>query len=426
MSAHSFYLHVDVNNFYVSCERVFNPTLVRQPIVVLSNNDGCIVSRSNEVKALGIKMGTPWFQLTALAKRFNIQAFSSNYALYGDMSRRVVDILQQYSPHIEVYSIDESFLRIDNINPMNADVIQLGQTIRKRIKKETGLPVCVGIGQTKTLAKLANHLAKVRPEFHRVCPLTQYDHEQRLQLMKTIAIGETWGIGRQLREKMQRLHINTVADLITTSPEEIRKKFNVVISRMQQELQGISCLNLDDIQTPKKQILSSRSFGQPVYALRELEAAISFHTEKVVHKLRAQHSVCHAIYVFLQTNRFSTAHYHYCHTIYLPYASNDLRLLTQQATDIVKQLFMDQTAYKKAGVILLDIEDQSLAVSLFEDKQQTQKSRDLMQTMDGLQQRFGHQTVQLASALSNGTWHAKFNYKSPQYTTSWEELPKVK
>lgn len=426
MTTDSLYFHVDVNNFYVSCERVFNPALVRQPVVVLSNNDGCVVSRSNEVKALGIKMGTPWFQLSPIAKRFHIRAFSSNYALYGDMSRRVVDILQRYSPHIEVYSIDESFLRIDDIDSSHTDLTQLGQTIRQCIKKETGLPVCVGIAATKTLAKLANHLAKVRPEFRRVCDLTRFNETQKIQLMQTIHIGETWGIGRQLKEKMQRLHINTVADLIDYPPAAISKKFNVVVARMQCELQGISCLDLEDIQTPKKQILSSRSFGQPVYALREIEAAVSFHTEKVVQKLRAQHSVCHAVYVFLQTNRFSSAHYHYCDTLSLPYASDDLRALTQHTITLVKKLFLPDTAYKKAGVMLLEIDHQSQAVSLFEDPQQTAKSRDLMQTMDSLKQRFGHQTVQLASALSAGSWHAKFNYKSPQYTTDWTELPKAK
>lgn len=426
MAALSFYLHVDVNNFYVSCERVFNPKLVRQPVVVLSNNDGCIVSRSNEVKALGIKMGIPWFQMTALAKRHHIQALSSNYALYGDMSRRVVDILQRYSPHIEIYSIDESFLRMDDIDPTLTDIEQLGQAIRGCIKQETGLPVCVGIGQTKTLAKLANHLAKVRPSFRRVCNLLHYDDSQRLQLMHSIEIGETWGIGRQLREKMQRLHIHTVADLINTPPDYLRTKFSVVISRMQRELQGISCLQLDDIQTPKKQILSSRSFGQPVNNQRELEAAISFHTEKATHKLRTQHSVCHAIYVFLQSNRFTNGQYHYCETHYLPYATNDLRLITQQAIAIVKNLFSAQIAYKKAGIMLLELQDQSVANSLFEDATTKEKSRDLMHTMDDLKQRFGHQKIQLASALSNGNWLAKFNYKSPEYTTSWSELPKAK
>lgn len=426
MASRALYFHVDVNNFYVSCERVFNPALVRQPVVVLSNNDGCVVSRSNEVKALGIKMGTPWFQLAPLAKRLHIHALSSNYALYGDMSRRVVEILQRYSPYIEVYSIDESFLRIDDINSSLTDLSQLGQIIRQSIKQETGLPVCVGIGATKTLAKLANHLAKVRPEFRRVCDLTYYDTQQQRQLMQTIEIGETWGIGRQLKEKMQRLQIHTVADLIDYPPADINRKFNIVIARMQCELQGISCLDLDDIQTPKKQILSSRSFGQSVYVLRELEAAVSFHTEKVVQKLRTQHSVCHAVYVFLQTNRFSTAHYHYCDTLSLPYASNDLRLLTQHTITIVKKLFQPNTAYKKAGVMLLEIGRQSQAVSLFEDLQQTKKSHHLMQTMDGLKQRFGHQTIQLASTLSAGTWHAKFDYKSPEYTTDWTGLPIAK
>lgn len=422
----SVYVHVDVNNFYVSCERIFHPALRHQGIVVLSNNDGCVVSRSNEVKQLGIPMGIPWFQLQPLAKRHHIHAYSSNYALYGDMSRRVVNILQRYSPHIEIYSIDECFLRIDDIDPIQQSFTKLGQEIRQCIQKETSLPVCVGFAATKTLAKLANHFAKKRREFNGVCDLISTNMSAQQHLMQTTPIGELWGIGRQLKEKMTKLGIITVADVQNASDDFLQRHFNIVIARMQQELRGISCLALEDIQTPKQQILSSRSFGQPVNILRELEAAVAYHTEKAVSKLRAQHSSCQALYIFLQTNRFQTSHYHHCVTQSLPYATDDLRLIMQAAMQGVQALFEDHVYYKKTGVILLGIQHKSQTTSLFENPSDNIKSATLMQTMDQLKQRFGQHSIQLASMQSDGLWHAKFEHKSPDYTTSWQDLPKVK
>ena len=255
---------VDVNNFYVSCERVFQPKLQNVPMVVLSNNDGCAVARSNEVKALGVKMGTPWFKMKDLARQHGILAFSSNYTLYGDMSNRVVSILRDFSPDIEVYSIDESFLRVERVAHLYGGLSPMGQQIRERISQWTGLPVCVGFGPSKTLAKLANHMAKKNPEFDGVCDLHAMSRLERRQWMSQIEVGEVWGVGRRINTRLAAMGIQTILELRNASPKAIRAQFGVVMERTCEELRGVSCLELEEIAPPKQQIMSSRSFGKPV------------------------------------------------------------------------------------------------------------------------------------------------------------------
>jgi nucleotidyltransferase/DNA polymerase involved in DNA repair len=255
---------VDGNNFYVSCERVFNPKLNGQPVVVLSNNDGCVVARSNEVKALGVKMGTPWFQLKDLAKQHGIQALSSNYGLYADMSSRMMTVLGRYAPDQEVYSIDECFLGFDGFR--HFDLIAHSQRMRDEVLRWVGIPVCVGIGTTKTLAKLANHCAKKNlAGADSVCDLTQLDDAQRSRLFATIPVNEVWGVGRRLTEQLAARNIHTVEQLRTADTETLRQAFSVVLERTVRELNGIACLDLEAVAPNKQQIISSRSFGAYVY-----------------------------------------------------------------------------------------------------------------------------------------------------------------
>ena len=321
MSAAPQFALVDVNNFYVSCERVFQPRLEGIPVVVLSNNDGCAVARSNEVKALGVKMGTPWFQLQDLARQHGILAFSSNYTLYGDMSNRVSCILRDFCPELEVYSIDESFLRIETVVQLYGGAVSMGQRmetvaqlyggavamgqqIRARIQQWTGLPVCVGVGPTKTLAKFANHLAKKHAEFDRVCDLHVLTRAQRLGWMQRVDVGEVWGVGSRIRKRLSAMAIDTVLDLRNASPKAMRSHFGVVMERTCNELRGISCLELEDIAPCKKQIMSSRSFGVPVESIEELRESVASYLATAAAKLRQQQSSAGAVHVFIQTNRF--------------------------------------------------------------------------------------------------------------------------
>ncbi len=253
---------VDVNNFYVSCERVFQPRLENTPLVVLSNNDGCAVARSNEVKALGVKMGTPWFQLKDLARKHGIVALSSNYTLYGDMSDRVVSVLREFVADLEVYSIDESFMRVETLLHLHADLTALGNAMRSRIRRDTGLPVCAGFGATKTLAKFANHLAKKNTQFNGVCNLTAMTRIELDTWMAKIDVSEVWGVGRRIAARLAAMQIHTVQDLARTDTKALRKQFGVVMERTGDELRGISCLALEEVVPDKQQIMSSRSFGK--------------------------------------------------------------------------------------------------------------------------------------------------------------------
>jgi DNA polymerase V len=279
---------VDVNNFYVSCERVFNPHLENRPVVVLSNNDGCAVARSNEVKALGVKMGAPWFQLAELAQKHNIVALSSNYTLYGDMSQRVMSILRDYSPNAEPYSIDESFLSLNGLGGIWPSASAMGQSIRHRVRKWTGLPVCVGIGPSKTLAKLANHIAKKQPQFNGVCDLASMPSAKVDSLLANIGVVEVWGVGRRIGLQLHAAGITTVQQLRAASPSWLRSKFGVVMERTGNELRGISCLALEEVAAPRKQIISSRSFGQMVHTLPELSESVASYMSIAAEKLAAR------------------------------------------------------------------------------------------------------------------------------------------
>ena len=420
---------VDVNNFYVSCERVFAPKLEAVPMVVLSNNDGCAVARSAEVKALGVKMGTPWFQIQDLAKRHGIQAYSSNYTLYGDMSNRVVQVLRKFTPNLEVYSIDESFLQIETVLKHYPDTIALGQTIKQQVKDTTGLPVCVGMGASKTLAKFANYLAKKHPQFLGVCDVEAMPKSELYQWMTETSVAEVWGIGRQLAKKLKVLDIHTVFDLLQVSPQAMRQQFGVVMERLCYELRGTSCLKLEEVAPAKQQIIASRSFGKLVTKQAELAQSVATHTARAAEKLRSQDSVTGAITVFIQTNPFKPhePQHHQSITIPLVDPSDNTVTLTNAALKGLQQIYQSGFRYKKAGVILNLIADKpTIQQSLFEDMESKGKSADLMQAMDAINSRFGNAVIRLAAAGTQQEWRMRSSNKSPNYTTQWDELPIVR
>lgn len=420
---------VDVNNFYVSCERVFAPKLEGVPMVVLSNNDGCAVARSAEVKALGVKMATPWFQMKDLAKQHGIQAYSSNYTLYGDMSSRVVEVLRRLTPNLEVYSIDESFLQIETVLKQYADPTSLGQIIKQDVKDTTGLPVCVGIGTSKTLAKLANHLAKKHPQFAGVCDISSMPKEALYQWMAETAIGEVWGIGGKTAKKLKDLKINSVFDLVQASPQAMRQQFGVVIERICYELRGVSCLQLEEVAPAKQQIISSRSFGKPVTSMEELAESVATHAARGAEKLRSQKSVTGALTIFVQTNPhkpFEPQH-HQSITVVLSDPSDNTLTLTSAALKGLKQIYKTGFKYKKAGVILNLLADKpTMQQSLFDDIEVKGKSAGLMKAMDSINSRFGNAAIKTAASGTKQDWQMRSGNRSPNYTTQWDELPVVR
>lgn len=419
---------VDVNNFYVSCERVFRPKLEGIPMVVLSNNDGCAVARSNEVKALGVKMGTPWFKMKDLAREQGILAFSSNYTLYGDMSNRVVQILRDFAPDTEVYSIDESFLRIETVAHLHGGAVLMGQQMRERIKQWTGLPVCVGVGPTKTLAKFANHLAKKNPEFEGVCDLHVIPRPERVRWMSRIEVGEVWGVGGRIARRLEVMGIHTVLDLRNASPKEMRRHFGVVMERTCNELRGISCLALDDIAQSKQQIMSSRSFGRPVETIEELRESLASYLSRAAEKLRKQQSVSAAVYVFVQTNRFNKdEQYNAGLTVPLPEPTDDTLTLTAAALAGLEMIYRSGYRYKKAGVMLTLLSDKhARQASIFDNLVVTQRSTKLMTALDTINRDYGHGTVRSGVSGFTQHWAMRNENRSPRYTTRWDELPVVR
>lgn len=418
---------IDVNNFYVSCERVFKPKLVGKPVVVLSNNDGCAVARSNEVKALGIGMAAPWFKFKDLAKQHGIIAMSSNYALYADMSNRVMSILRQYSPSQEVYSIDESFLDLTGFQ--SRDLIKYGQQMRKRILKWTGLPVCVGIGSTKTLSKLANHCAKKRPVFNSVCNFNAMSPEELDDLLGQVNVGEIWGVGRKLAPKLQTLGFKTVLDLKRANPERLRQQFSVLMEKTIRELNGTICIEMEEISPLKKQILRSRSFGYPVRDYNSLAESITLYMSSAAEKLRRQQSFAGSVYVYISTSPFKPNEPYYSNgmTIPLPSPTDDTRQLVNVVLWGLKQIYKANYNYAKAGVLLSELMPaQGIQTDLFSKSQTSHKSEGLMTAIDKINRKMGKESVKLASEGFKRPWKMRQENKSPGYTTKWEDIPAVK
>jgi DNA polymerase V len=418
---------VDCNNFYASCEKLFSPTLKDTPVVVLSNNDGCVVARSAEVKALGIPMGVPWFKIQKEAKQHGIVAFSSNYELYADMSNRVVDVLCQFTPNLEVYSIDESFLDFSGFS--QRDLSAYGLEIRNRISDWLGLAVCVGIAPSKTLSKLANHCAKKSlAGSDGVCNFLGMSEADLSELFSRIEVGEVWGVGRKISAKFEAMGISTVLQLRQSDPDLIRSRFSVVLERTVRELNGTSCLDLEEVVPDKQQIMCSRSFGQYVHSLADLADAVTTFIGRAAEKLRAQDSLAGAVMVFIRTNPFSTNEPKYQRgmTVPLPEPTADTRVLVKWAIRVLKQIYAPGYAYQKAGVMLSDIRPKGFVqTSLFEENGNTLRSDRLMALMDQVNDRWGRATMRVAAEHAEHSWQMKRGHMSPRYTTDWNGLPRV-
>ena len=416
---------VDCNNFYVSCERLFQPSLEGKPVVVLSNNDGCIVARSNEAKTVGVKMGVPLFKIADLVKQHKIITLSSNYALYGDLSERVMSVLSTMSPHQEVYSIDECFLDFSGF----PDSIRHGQHIRQTIKQWLGLPVCVGIAPSKTLAKLCNYIAKRQHRYSGVFDISKLSETEQSSLLQDIPVDEVWGIGRKLSERLNNMGIRTVRDLRNANPEEMQERFSVVVKRTVLELRGISCLDLDELVEPRKQIICSRSFGNYVNSLSGLQEAVATFASRAAEKVRRDGSLVNVVQVFIRTNTFSKSQAQYSRqgTLRLLSPTDDTMAITAAAMSILREIFKPDYAYQKAGVVLMDlIPAESQQLQLFAPAEKTSKSKKLMAVLDATNAAMGHKALYLAAEGQNESWKVKADHKTPAYTTSWESLPIAK
>jgi len=415
---------VDCNNFYVSCERLFQPKLEGKPVVVLSNNDGCIVSRSQEVKNLGISMAAPWFQLKDIARRHGIIAFSSNYTLYADISSRVMRLLSQYSPNQEVYSIDECFLDMTGMENIS-DLTSYAQEIRNAIRQCVGIPVCIGIASSKTLAKLANHVAKKQRQYRGVCDFNAMTTRMLDNLFAKIDVGEVWGVGRRSTERLQQMGITTVLELKYSPAKRIRARFGVVMERIVAELNGETCLELDDVTPPRQQIICSRSFGIPVSSLADLKQAVTAYTSRAAEKLREQQSLASGIQVYIRTNPHKDKEHQYQPSVLipLPEPTNDTRLLCRAALSGLKQIYRSDYSYQKAGVTLTEIiATVSRSHTLFDDAAAQQRSLSLMDTLDRINRHMGSGTLQFLGEGVRKGWAMRRGSMSPNYTTAWNEL----
>ncbi|KAB2310638.1 Y-family DNA polymerase [Betaproteobacteria bacterium SCN2] len=416
---------IDGNNFYVSCERVFEPALEGRPVVVLSNNDGCVVSRSAEVKALGVKMGEPWFKLKALARKHGIVARSSNYTLYADMSNRMMAVLGGYSPQQEIYSIDECFLDLSGF--AHFDRVAHAQAMRRQVRQWVGIPVCVGIAPTKTLAKLANHCAK--KDFagsDGVCDFGALSKSEYEALLNSLPVAEIWGVGRKLTARLHDMGIRTVKALRDADARTLRENFSVVMERTILELRGVSCLELEEVAPAKKQIISSRSFGTYVTTLAGLEEAVATYIARAAEKLRAQDSVAGAVEVYIRTNPFSEKQPQYQRAIAVPLteATNDTMRLTRAALWGLKRIFKPGYAYQKAGVMLMEIAPTGQVQGVLFGPSTSARSR-LMEVIDEANALWGSGTLKLAAEGVEKSWQMKRGLKSPSYTSQWDELPRV-
>jgi len=419
---------VDCNNFYASCEKLFDPTLRDRPVVVLSNNDGCVIARSKEAKDLGIPMGAPWFKIQADARRHGIVAFSSNYALYADMSNRVTEVLAGFSPNLEVYSIDESFLELSGVTRRSTHAY--GQEIRQRVADWLGLAVCVGVGPTKTLAKLANHAAKKGLAGSAgVCDFTALSENNLTTLFGRIPIDEVWGVGRKLSARLEAMGIHTVRQLRESDPKTIRNRFSVVLERTVMELRGVSCIDLEEVVPEKQQIMCSRSFGTLIYTHEELAEAVASYTARAAEKLRKQDSLAGAVQVYVRTNVFKpeVPQYQRAVTVPLPEATADTRTLTRWTLRILQRIYRPGYAYHKAGITLMEIVPRAnLQFGLFLPANESAGRDDrLMRTLDAINGRYGRGALRLAAEGLEKPWQMRRERLSPRYTTDWAGLGRV-
>ncbi len=417
----------DCNNFYVSCERVFDPKLEGKPVVVLSNNDGCVVSRSNEAKALGIKMGAPVFELSGIIKRYGVKVFSSNYALYGDMSQRVMETISGFAEDIEIYSIDEAFLDLSGF--VHENLTDYGMRISSAVKKWTGVPVSIGIGETKTLAKIANKAAKKSPETKGVLDLTvAYVRERALAITD---VADIWGIGIGYSEYLERIGVKNalqLRDADDTLINRIKRKMGVNGTRIIQELKGVPCYSVETSPEPKKGITVSRTFRQPIESLSELKEALATYVSMAAEKLRGENAVTRELSVFLHTSRFKKEDFYYrIKTADLPIPTMDTGELIRYAGETLEEIYKKGCLYKRVGVMFRELlPDNRIQTGLFDDVNRS-RSKKLMKTLDSVNLKMGSGTLIYAATGLSGIkpWHTVFKKRSPFYTTDWNQIPEV-
>ena len=413
----------DCNNFFVSCERVFNPSLNGMPVVVLSNNDGCIVSRSNEAKALGIKMGQPLYQIRDFAKKNNVKVCSSNYHLYGDMSQRVMATLKQYSPAIEIYSIDEAFLMLNGY-PVEK-LKQFGEELAHTVRRNTGIPVSIGISHTKTLAKIASKLCKRYPRLNNSC-LMQRD-EDILKVLHNFSIEDVWGIGRRHSKMLKGCHITTAADFIALSREWVQNRMGITGVRTWFELHGKPCIEFSHEEADRQSIMVSRSFSKELYSIQELHETITTFAGIAAEKLRKQNSVAQEMQVFILTNRHrddQPQHYE-CGQIHFDTPTDSTLEIVKAATAQMRRIYRSGYGYKKSGIRLSHITPAAAVQGALFDNIDRPKHKRLMDTIDRINSGIGNDSVKLVSQGSV-TGHTNREHLSPQYTTNWDDIIVVK
>ncbi|HAV5292409.1 DUF4113 domain-containing protein [Acinetobacter baumannii] len=417
---------IDVNNMYVSCERVFAPSLNDKPVIVLSNNDGCAVARSNEAKSLNIKMGVPLFQIKDIVQQHNVIVLSSNYAMYAEMSRRFHTILASYvtAEEVEPYSIDECFVDFTAYEK-NFDLEKVGQQMRQQIWKWLGLPVCVGIGRSKTEAKIANHIAKKNPGFNSVCDLVNMDPCNKEYYFAQIDVSEVWGIGRKHSKKLQAMGINTVLDLACAEPREMQKKFSIVMARTIYELQGISCIEIEHTPPSKKQIIKSCSFGAKVTELIDLQEAIAMHAQEACKRLRDDESLCGCLIVFVQSSPFdeNVPFYNKSITGSFSQPTDNALDFVKAATKMVSHIYKEGIKYKKCGVILTGLEPKAgHTYDLLTDFEAIEKKEQLMKTLDNVHTKFGKKKLGISTCYVPGRNWSMSRDKLSRNPFLWDEL----
>ena len=426
------YALVDGNNFYVSCERAFRPDLVGRPVVVLSNNDGCAIARSNEAKALGIAMGEPWFKIQHLVESDELVALSANFALYGDLSDRMMSLAAGLGPKQEIYSIDESFIDLTGVK---GNLVERSFKIRARILQWVGIPCCVGIGQTKTLAKLANHVAKTaerKPGIYpdklmQVCNFAEMTKDEFENILAATPVNEVWGIGRRITAQLNEGGVQTTLDLVRLDAATIRSKWSVVLERTVRELQGTSCIDLDDAPAAKKEIACTRSFGHPVTELSDLSEAVTHFASRAAEKLRKQGSTANQVMCFVRTSPFRKDP-QYSRSVCVPLRrpTADTGALVTAAVAGLKAIFRPGFNYAKAGVMLMDLQADTVSQGELDlENDETPDRGKLMTTLDDLNQKFGRGTVLMASAGLAGerrAWVMKQERRTPAYTTCWDDI----
>ncbi|MDN8150553.1 Y-family DNA polymerase [Acinetobacter pittii] len=421
---------IDVNNMYVSCERVFNPSLNNKSTIVLSNNDGCAVARSNEAKALGIRMGVPLFQIKDLVQQHGVIVLSSNYALYAEMSRRFHKILASYvtDAEVEPYSIDECFVDFTAYEK-NFDLEKVGHDMRAKIWKWIGLPVCVGIGRSKTEAKISNHIAKKNQGFNGVCDLVNMDPCNKEYYFDQIDVSEVWGVGRKHAKKLHTMGVKTVLDLACTEAREMQRQFSIVMSRTINELQGISCIEIEDTPPSKKQIIKSCSFGTKVTELSDLKEAIAMHAQEACKRLRDEESLCGCLLVFVQSSPFDESAPFYNKSITGAFSEP-----TDCATDFVKaavkmvsDIFKEGIKYKKCGVVLTGLEPKSgHTYDLLTDFELIDKKEQLMKALDNVHSKFGKKKLGVGPCFIPGRTWSMSRDKLSRNPFRWDELLLIK